>query len=90
LIKKYNSIHLGIEESPHLVHATTARAAVQEYGRLAVRVARLLIIEFVATADFQIAGMVRFDGRIQLPSFGLAVHGRHYERVSAGLPRIVC
>jgi hypothetical protein len=89
LIEKDDSIHVGIEESSHLFRATAAGTAMQEYGGLAVWVAGLLIVELVTTADLQVAGMVGFDGWIQDPPFRVVIHGRHYERVFAGKPRVL-
>ncbi len=88
LVEKDDAIDIGIEEAPHLFGTTTARASVQEHSRLSMRVAGLLIIDFVAAADFQMPGMVGFDGGVQGPPFGVAIHGRHYERVPGGIPRV--
>ena len=67
LIEHDDQIAFGIEETPRVDVAAAARTAVDEHRRLAVGVARLLVIDVVAVADGEIARVERLDRRILSP-----------------------
>src|SRR5262245_31239367 len=67
LIERDDAIASGIEETPRVDVTAAAGTAVDEQGRLAVGVARLLVIELVAVADGEIARVERLDRRILRP-----------------------
>jgi hypothetical protein len=75
LIKKYDSIHLGIPESAHFCGAAATGATVQKYHRLAMRIAANLVIEHMATAYIQRSRVIRFDRRIKLAPWSVCRHG---------------
>jgi len=74
LVKKDNPVDIGIPETTHFCGAPATRSAMQKYHRLAMRVSALLIIELVAAANFQVAGVIRFDRRIKLAPCGVCRH----------------
>jgi len=75
LVKKDNSVDIGIPEPAHFCGAPTARPTMQKNHRLAMRVPALLIIELVATANLEKSGVIRFDRRIKLAPRSVCRHG---------------
>src|SRR5262245_14340490 len=67
LIEHDDPIALGSEEAPRVDVTAAARTTVDEQGRLAVGVARLLVVDLVAVADGEIARVERLDRRILRP-----------------------
>src|SRR5688572_17374614 len=67
LIEHDDPIALRGEETPRVDVAATARTAVNEQGRLAFGVARLLVVDLVAVADGEIPRVERLDRRILRP-----------------------
>ena len=70
LIEQHDSVRLRVEEAALLRVGATTRPAVDEDDRLAVRVARLLVINGVAKPHFEEALVVRLNRRIQLAALG--------------------
>jgi len=79
LVEKDDAIDIGIEEAPHLFGTTAARAAVQEHGRLSMRVAGFFIVELVPVAYVQKFAVVGFDRRIKNSARVVFIHPRIME-----------
>ena len=75
LVKKNDSVDIGIPETTHMRAAAAAGPAVQKNHRLAVRISALFIIKPVVTADFEKAGVIWLNRRIKLAPCALRCHG---------------
>jgi hypothetical protein len=89
LIEQHDPVDIRIEEPPHIGVATAAGTAVEEYHRLAVRIAAFLVIHAMAVADIEHAGAIRLDRRIEGSSCRVFIHGAHYESLGIGKPWIL-
>ena len=75
LIKKDDSVDIGIPETTHVGSAPATRPAMQKNHRLAMRNSAFLVIEPVAAANLQVSGVIRFNRRIKLAPCRVCRHG---------------
>jgi hypothetical protein len=68
LVEDDDVVVLGIEEAAMHRAGAGAGSAMEEHDRRALRVAALLVVDLVRSADRQIAGRKGFDVRIKLAS----------------------
>ena len=66
LVEEHDPVRGGVEELPLERLGSAAWAAVHEKDRLAVGVARLLVVELVEVGDLQVPLLVGLEGRIEL------------------------
>ena len=64
LIESHDPIARRVEESARIDVASRSGPTVEKQRRLAVRIARLLVVDLVARVDLQIAAIERFDGGV--------------------------
>ena len=74
LVKKNDSVHIGIPETTHVCGAPATGPTMQKNHRLAMRNSTFLVIESVAAANLQESGVMRFNRRIKLAPCGVCRH----------------